>query len=47
MIGSVFTYAVFMEHFLPHRKMVKKEIEEALHARIEVRIKVVTGVALG
>ncbi|NVK86045.1 MAG: B12-binding domain-containing radical SAM protein [Cytophagia bacterium] len=39
-IGNYATFAVFLEHFIPYRKMVKKEIEEALQARIDGRVKV-------
>ena len=38
-IGNFFTFAVFMEHFLPYRKMVKKEIQEALQARMDGNVK--------
>lgn len=39
-IGNFLSFAAFMEHFLPYRKMVKKEIQEALQARIDGRVKV-------
>ena len=39
-IGNFFTFAVFMEHFLPYRKMVRKEIEEALKARMGGEVQV-------
>ena len=46
-IGNFFSFAAFMEHFLPYRKMVKKEIEEALKARIAGNEKVLeTDIAL-
>lgn len=32
-IGNFFSFAAFMEHFIPYRKLVKKEIEEQLAAR--------------
>ena len=39
-IGNFLSFAAFMEHFLPYRKMVKKEIQEALQARIDGKVKV-------
>lgn len=39
-IGNYATFAVFLEHFLPYRKMVKKEIQEALQTRMDGRVKV-------
>ena len=32
-IGNFFSFSVFMEHFIPYRKMVKAEIEEQLALR--------------
>jgi radical SAM superfamily enzyme YgiQ (UPF0313 family) len=39
-IGNFLTFAAFMEHFLPYRKLVKKEIEAALKARIHEELRV-------
>ncbi|PIQ48753.1 MAG: B12-binding domain-containing radical SAM protein [Cytophagales bacterium CG12_big_fil_rev_8_21_14_0_65_40_12] len=39
-IGNFLTFVVFMEHFLPYRKLVKKEIEAALKARVHEELKV-------
>lgn len=34
-IGNFFSFAAFMEHFIPYRSLVKKEIIEQLEARKE------------
>ena len=39
-IGNFLTFAAFMEHFLPYRKLVKKEIEASLKARVHEELKV-------
>lgn len=38
-IGNFLSFAAFMEHFIPYRKMVKDEIQEALQARIDGKVK--------
>ncbi len=39
-VGNFGTFAIFLEHFLPYRKLVKKEIEEALKARMNGEVQV-------
>lgn len=38
-IGNFLSFAAFMEHFLPYRRMVKKEIEEQLAIRMSGKVK--------
>lgn len=37
-IGNFLSFAAFAEHFLPYRKLVKKEIEAQLKRRLEARV---------
>jgi hypothetical protein len=39
-IGNFLSFAAFMEHFLPYRKLVKKEIEEALKERMNGNVQI-------
>ena len=39
-IGNFLTFAAFMEHFLPYRELVKKEIEASLKARVHEQMAV-------
>lgn len=39
-IGNFFAFSAFLLHFLPYRKLVKKEIEEQLALRLAGKVKV-------